>query len=218
MKHISMRLPRPTHFPTPSETTSHIITILDRHIPPNPKEPTKAIFFGHSLGSAVTVWILKFAPERVAGLILCDPISLLLQHSDVAYNFIYRPSQAAAEIFFQWIAREQGIALSLGRNFHWFDNVFPMITHPEGSGGVRFFPKELDVLVFCSERDCIVPTKLIREFLEMGTGSGEVVVMPGLDHGGFLFQEKWMDTVVKSLVELGNGKKGYRGVNGGILH
>jgi hypothetical protein len=71
--------------------------------------------------------MLKFAPDRLAGLVLCDPISLLLQHSDVAYNFVYRPSLKAAEMFFEWIAREQGIALTLGRNFHWFDNVFPMI-------------------------------------------------------------------------------------------
>ena len=195
LKHISMRLPRPTRFPTPAETTSQINAILDRHLPPS----TKAIFFAHSLGSALTVWVLKFSPETIAGLVLVDPISLLLQHSDVAYNFIYRVSQAAAETFFEWIAREQGIALSLSRNFHWFDNVFPMIFHDEGS--TSFFPAKLPVVVFLSEGDCIVPTTRIQKFMGK-TGGVDVRVMPGLDHGGFLFNKYWLDTVLRTLLEM----------------
>jgi pimeloyl-ACP methyl ester carboxylesterase len=164
------------------------------------------VFFGHSLGSAMTVWLLKFAPDRIAGLVLCDPISLLLQFSDVAYNFIYRPSLAAAEIFFEWIAKEPGITLTLGRNFHWFDNVFPMIME-EGDGDVRFFPPDLKTVLFLSEKDCIVPTARICEFLGGKKGNVDVQVMPQLDHGGFLFDDYWSDIVLKTLVEL-DSKKG----------
>lgn len=153
----------------------------------------------------MTVWLLKFAPNRIAGLVLCDPISLLLQFSDVAYNFIYRPSLAAAEIFFEWIAKEPGIALTLGRNFHWFDNVFPMIM--EGDGDVRFFPPDLKTVLFLSEKDCIVPTARICEFLGGNKGNVDVQVMPQLDHGGFLFDDYWSDIVLKTLVEL-DSKKG----------
>ena len=101
---VSMRLPRPTHFPTPQNTTSSISKMLQEHLPTN----TPAIFFGHSLGSALIVWLLKHVPELIAGIVLVDPISLLLQHVDVAHNFIYRQPQSAAETFFEWIAREQG--------------------------------------------------------------------------------------------------------------
>ena len=140
----------------------------------------------------------------MAGLVLCDPISLLLQHSDVAYNFVYRPSLAAAEIFFEWIAREQGIALTLGRNFHWFDNVFPLVPDVERNGGasVRFFPRALATRVFLSERDCIVPTKRIAGLLGEKDGNVEVSVMPELDHGGFLFCHYWLDRVLTTLVEM----------------
>ena len=202
LKNVSMRLPRPTSFPSPLETTLQINEILDRHLPPS----SKVIFFGHSLGSALTVWILKFSPERIAGLVLVDPISFLLQHSDVAYNFIYRTSQTAAETFFEWIAREQGIALSLARNFHWFDNVFPMICSEEEDGEiVHFFPGKWPVVVFLSEGDCIVPTARIRQFLKAsgkGNGGLELHVMSGLDHGGFLFNKYWLDTVLRTLIGL----------------
>jgi pimeloyl-ACP methyl ester carboxylesterase len=202
IKNVSMRLPRPTTFPTPIQTTSQINQILNRHLPPS----KKVIFFAHSLGSALTVWILKFSPQRMTGLVLVDPISLLLQHSDVAYNFIYRRSQAAAEAFFEWIAKEPGVALSLSRNFHWFDNVFPMIqsSDDEETGGavVGFFPGDLPVVVFLSEGDCIVPTARIQRFLAGKGGSTDLLVMPGLDHGGFLFNKYWLDTVLKTLIGL----------------
>jgi len=208
LKHISMRLPRPTRFPSPIQAVTQLCNIIDRHVPISHDKPTKAVFFGHSLGSAMTVWLLKFAPERMAGLVLCDPISLLLQYSDVAYNFIYRPSLAAAEIFFEWIAKEPGIALTLGRNFHWFDNVFPIIMG-EGDGDVRFFPSDLETVVFLSEKDCIVPTARICEFLGGKKGNVNVQLMPKLDHGGFLFDDYWLDMVLKTLVEL-DSKKGQR--------
>jgi hypothetical protein len=153
-------------------------------------------------------------PHRLAGLVLCDPISLLLQYSDVAYNFIYRPSLAAAEIFFEWIAREPGIALTLGRNFHWFDNVFPMI-HEGKEGEIEFFPTGLETAVFLSEKDCIVPTLRIREFLKRGRGNVGVYLMPKLDHGGFLFNEYWSNIILTTLIELGTGNSG---LQNGKLH
>jgi pimeloyl-ACP methyl ester carboxylesterase len=207
LKNVSMRLPRPTTYPSPLETTTQINQILDRHLPP----ATKVIFFAHSLGSALTVWILKFSPDRIAGLVLVDPISLLLQHSDVAYNFIYRTSQAAAESFFEWIAREQGVALSLARNFHWFDNVFPMVCSEEDDEGtVGFFPGKWPVAVFLSERDCIVPTARIQRFLGATAKDGvELHIMPGLDHGGFLFSEYWLDIVLGTLIGMDSSEKSF---------
>ena len=153
------------------------------------------------MGSATIVWLLKYAPHLVGGIVLVDPISLLLQHADVAHNFVYRHPASAAEIFFDWIAREQGIAMTLSRNFHWFNNVFPMIVHTmdDEVEEVRFFPRGMESRVFLSERDCIVPTRLILEFLGR---KGGVEVMKGLDHGGFLFNEYWLDGVLQALIEM----------------
>jgi pimeloyl-ACP methyl ester carboxylesterase len=211
--HISMRLPRPTQFPSPTWTTSQLCNILDHHVPNPSKEPTKAVIFGHSLGSALTVWLLKSAPDRLAGLVLCDPVSLLLQYSDVAYNFVYRPSVTAAQIFFEWIAKEPGIASTLGRNFHWFDNVFPMIAgEGDADGEMRFFPEELETVVFLSEKDCIVPTGKIYDFLTRNRMNVAIHIMPELDHGGFLFDNYWLDLVLDTFVQMNTGlKDGIRG-------
>lgn len=148
---------------------------------------------------------------------------------------------SAAEMFFEWIGREMGIALTLGRHFHWFENVFPLIeedgvqeddlTDGEGNtsdetligGGaatdlpkqngikssgdtkkpLRFFPKELSTVVFLSEQDCIVPTARIHSVLDEEADNFKVRVMPKLDHGGFLFEEYWLDTVLETLVRVG---------------
>jgi pimeloyl-ACP methyl ester carboxylesterase len=208
--HISMRLPRPTRFPSPLHTTTQICNILDRHVPISANKTNKVVVFGHSLGSALIVWLLKFAPDRIAGLVLCDPISLLLQYSDVAYNFVYRPSRAAAEIFFEWIAKEPGIALTLGRNFHWFDNVFPMIKHENETS---FFPSDLGTVVFLAEKDCIVPSVRINKFLK-GTKNVDVKLMPKLDHGGFLFDKYWLNMVLTTLIELEPRDKGIEEILG----
>jgi hypothetical protein len=72
----------------------------------------------------------------------------------------------------------------------------------DDSGEVRFFPKDIESRVFLSERDCIVPTKLILEFLNGDSedlGSG-IRVMTELDHGGFLFQADWMDIVLRTVI------------------
>jgi len=72
----------------------------------------------------------------------------------------------------------------------------------EVSGEVGFFPKEIESRVFLSERDCIVPTRLILEFLsgESGDLGSNTRVMTELDHGGFLFQADWMDIVLRTVV------------------
>ncbi len=53
----------------------------------------------------------------------------------------------------------------------------------EVSGEVGFFPKEIESRVFLSERDCIVPTRLILEFLsgESGDLGSNTRVMTELD-------------------------------------
>jgi len=202
--HVSMRLPRPSRFPSPEGSCFQIRAMIDRHVLPSDSGVCpKATLFTHSLGSAYAVWMLKVAPERLAGLVLCDPISILLQHPAVAYNFIYRKSLTATEMFFEWIAREPGIAVTLGRHFHWFQNIFPFIAEVNSTTSSGFFPQGLPATIFLSERDCIVPSARIVEVLTRGKKDNvDVYMMPKLDHGEFVFDETWLDKVVHALVEL----------------
>lgn len=147
--------------------------------------------------------MLKCAPERLAGMVLCDPISLLLQYSDVAYNFVYRRGSAAAEIFFEWIAREPGIALALGRHFHWFQNVFPILPTEEEAQTPRFFPSHIPTSVFLSGADCIVPSSRIAALMGQGRkGNVNVEMMEGKDHGSFLFDDYWAYKIANDLISI----------------
>ncbi|CAG8581329.1 12608_t:CDS:2, partial [Dentiscutata erythropus] len=77
--------------PTMEETVREIEEMLvSRNYP-------KAVFVGHSLGTAVCAWMVKEARKRISGLVLIDPIIFLLHYPNVAYNFKYRIPQAANE-------------------------------------------------------------------------------------------------------------------------
>ncbi|KAG1471508.1 hypothetical protein G6F56_002081 [Rhizopus delemar] len=75
---ISMRLT--TRVPCAIETVESIQKML----------PRPAVFVSHSLGTGVSSWVSRFAPDLVAGSVMMDPICFLLHHSHVAFNFIHR--------------------------------------------------------------------------------------------------------------------------------
>ena len=207
-RHVSMLFPHPSRFPSPAETVAQVYDILDYHLPrADGNSPPQAVIFSHSLGSIISVWLLEFAPERLAGLVLCEPISLLLQYSDVAYNFVYRKGTAAAEIFFEWIAREPGIALTLARHFHWFQNVFPFIleeNHKALNLKPQLFPRHIPISIFLSQQDCIVPSSRIVSVIGEGRKENlSVQIMKGMDHGSFLFDRIWLKKIVVELISIG---------------
>ena len=72
----------------------------------------------------------------------------------------------------------------------------------EGDGEVRFFPQDLETVVFLAEKDCIVPTGRIYDFLTKKRLNVAVHVMPELDHGGFLFDNYWLDMVLNTLIQM----------------
>jgi pimeloyl-ACP methyl ester carboxylesterase len=48
------------------------------------------VFVSHSLGTAVTSWMMTNAPSVVAGTILIDPICFMLHYPQVCFNFIHK--------------------------------------------------------------------------------------------------------------------------------
>ena len=49
----------------------------------------RALFFGHSLGTAFLASVVKAHPSLVGAAVLVDPICFLLFYRDVVYNFLY---------------------------------------------------------------------------------------------------------------------------------
>ena len=117
--------------------------------------------------------------QRVAATLLVDPITFLLHHPSVAYNFLYRsPKRANEWQLWYFASRDPDIARTLGRHFFWNECI---MWKEDLDGGRR-------VAVVLSEEDQIVNAKAVREYL---TGEEcprwerdglEVVWYPGLDH------------------------------------
>lgn len=84
------------------------------------------VLVAHSYGSVLATHVLR-DPElgpRVQGLVLLDPVSLLLHLPDVAFNFTRRvPKRANEWELWYFASMDPGIAWTLGRHFVWKDNV-----------------------------------------------------------------------------------------------
>jgi hypothetical protein len=63
--------------PTMQETVRDLQNMLHRH------EFNDAVFVAHSLGTAVTSWVVKHMSQSVAGVIFLDPICFMLHYKDM---------------------------------------------------------------------------------------------------------------------------------------
>ncbi|PSR88792.1 hypothetical protein BD289DRAFT_366703 [Coniella lustricola] len=115
---ISMRLTR-MDILTKEAFVRHLKQILRQHA------IHRFVLIGHSYGTALTTRILhdsELGPQ-VEGVVLVDPVTLLLHLPDVAYNFTRRMPTSANEWQLWYMASmDPGIALVLGRHFFWREN------------------------------------------------------------------------------------------------
>lgn len=56
------------------------------------------VFVSHSLGTAVTSWMMTNAPSVVAGTILIDPICFMLHYPQVCFNFIHKVPKRIVDV------------------------------------------------------------------------------------------------------------------------
>ena len=93
--------------------------------------------------------------QKVTATLLVDPITFLLHHPTVAYNFLYRtPKRANEWQLWYFASRDPDIARTLGRHFFWNE----CIMRKEDLDGER------KVAVVLSE-DQIVDAKEVRRYL-----------------------------------------------------
>ncbi|KAK7713528.1 hypothetical protein SLS64_004779 [Diaporthe eres] len=148
---ISMRLTKSNILARP-EFIRHLKEILRHH------HIDQFVLVGHSYGTVMATHVLhdsELSP-RVEGVMLVDPVTLLLNLPDVAYNFTRRTPQTANEWQLWYLASmDPGIALVLGRHFFWRENII--------------FKEELvtgrQAAVCLSSRDLIVDTMAVARYL-----------------------------------------------------
>lgn len=78
--------------PSPETLVHAIEAMLDRHAHP------KAVILAHSLGTVITSWVALKAPQRLAGMVLVDPVCFLLNYHHIAYNILHRVPQRWIEV------------------------------------------------------------------------------------------------------------------------
>ncbi|KXX81074.1 hypothetical protein MMYC01_202779 [Madurella mycetomatis] len=106
----------------PQSLLEHIAAILAQH----GERWERFVLVAHSYGSVVATHMLRSRElgHRVRGLVLIDPVSVLLHLPDVAYNFTRRvPTTANQWQLWYFASMEMGVAEGLGRHFFWSENI-----------------------------------------------------------------------------------------------
>ncbi|CAO3614637.1 unnamed protein product [Cunninghamella blakesleeana] len=156
-----------------------------------------AVFVSHSLGTAVTSWLMKYSPSIVSGSVFIDPICFLLHYPSLCFNFIHRLPKTVAEYFTRYVAsRELYISHYISRHFRWYEIIYmPELINKNGS--INYSSPIKNSTVFLSENDGIVASPFIANYLvEKGI---DCRMMPKLEHAGFLLNWSWQSRILKQI-------------------
>ncbi|KAI9302793.1 Alpha/Beta hydrolase protein [Cunninghamella echinulata] len=156
-----------------------------------------AVFVSHSLGTAVTSWLMKYTPSIVAGSVFIDPICFLLHYPTLCFNFIHRIPTQISEYFTKFVAsRELYISHYISRHFRWYEIIyFPDLINKNGT--LNPTSPIRNSTVFLSEKDGIVASPTIANHLvESGV---DCRVMPKLEHAGFLIDWSWQSRILEQV-------------------
>jgi hypothetical protein len=145
--------------PTRKETLTTIDEIFQKRLARKP-----AHWIGHSLGSVVVSWVIKYRHDYVSKVSLLDPVVFQMWRSDLAYNFLYRTPKRGKDLVL-WFAAgaEINISHTLRRHFIWHENVLFPEQLPRNKSDNR-----VAAHIFLSERDSIVNAVEMQKYLEKG--------------------------------------------------
>ena len=156
--------------PPPLDTTAlvrSLAAVVERHGGGGGGGGGRAIFFAHSLGTALLASVIKEFPRLVGGALFVDPICFLLYKHDVVHNFLYHcpaplrhgPRQALHvgywfRLALHYLLRcEPTIQSAFRREFWWGRHWL----HPADVPCAAY--------VSLSGRDAIVPSHEVRSYL-----------------------------------------------------
>ncbi|KAI4597260.1 hypothetical protein KJ359_004773 [Pestalotiopsis sp. 9143b] len=151
------------------EFLSQLDTILDSH------GWDDFVLAGHSYGTVLATHMIHSGTfnARIQGVVLLDPVNIMLHLPDVAYNFTRRKPRRGNEWQLWYFASmDPGVAHALARHFFWRENIVwkeELLARPRKDGtldgqgaGTR------KVAVCLSERDLIVDTLSVANYLTDG--------------------------------------------------
>jgi pimeloyl-ACP methyl ester carboxylesterase len=170
----------------------------------------KALFVGHSYGTFVCRWMHKRHTKLFAGLVLIDPVSILIFAPYVTANFIFqtylkdrissgailsRVQRLLLRISLFLTVREMGIASTVTRFVVWYDDNFFADDLPPNS------------CVVLASKDDILPASKIKRYLdrfnESVSADRQILVeyCEGAPHAGSLFLSRYLDRIVSIILD-----------------
>ena len=117
----------------------------------------KFVLVTHSYGSVIATHLLRdeIMSGMIGSILLIDPVTFLLHHPDVAYNFTSRKPKRANEYqLYYFGSMDMGVAHTLSRTFFWSENIL----WKHDISGRR-------VTVVLSAKDLIVDTEAVGRYL-----------------------------------------------------
>ncbi|KAK6069533.1 alpha beta hydrolase fold family [Seiridium cupressi] len=151
------------------EFLSQLDAILDSH------GWDKFVLAAHSYGTVLASHMIHSQTfnSRIQGVVLLDPVSIMLHLPDVAYNFTRRKPRWANEWQLWYFASmDPGVAHALGRHFFWRENIIwkeELLALPGNEDEHRnSTTRKRNVAVALSERDLIVDTLAVADYLADG--------------------------------------------------
>ncbi|KAK5992989.1 hypothetical protein PT974_06414 [Cladobotryum mycophilum] len=152
----------------------------------------------HSYGSVPTTHMIQSPTlqRRIVSVVLIDPVTIMLHHPNVAYNFTRRrPKKANEWQLWYFASTDPGVAHCLGRHFFWQENIVWKEELLFRDGNQREGPMMGRRVAVClAGRDILVDTPSVAKYLtdQMapycdGVGSSQevgvkVIMFPKLDH------------------------------------
>lgn len=154
----------------------------------------RAMFVGHSFGTAICTWMVKHAPDMVVSVALLDPIVMLLNMSHCLHSFIYRRKDLS--FIEELLRKDTFICHTLRRRFWWYEAIL--------------FVQDLQIpsLIVTSEHDSNMPVKEIHYHIdkELATNAcrfpPRVIDIKEQGHGGFLSCESTRQMVVDEIASV----------------
>ena len=164
---------------TKDDILQAIAAIRDNHV--EFASPQEIHFVGHSFGSGVVSWIIKyFEPKiEIGNVTLLDAMPFCLHLSGLPRNFMYDPFEDGRVYL---VNREPHLAYTLMRKLHWQSLIL--------------WPEDLNVLknpatVILSGNDSLIPSVNIKGQLAEaghdGVAETNLIWLSDCDHGDFLF-------------------------------
>uniref|UniRef100_A0A0A9Z900 Abhydrolase domain-containing protein 4 n=1 Tax=Lygus hesperus TaxID=30085 RepID=A0A0A9Z900_LYGHE len=136
---------------------------------------TEAVFVGHSYGTFIIGYCLRYIPSMVHHCIFIDPVCFLIHQMDGPFQFLLsKPTYPQSRIINYIAQRELGIVHTLSRHLWWYQSIVWEDQIPSGS------------TIALSARDDISPSAAIRLYMQHSSHRLRILWWDNLAHAGFL--------------------------------